>query len=290
MLRLFLCWVMFSQNVLAGNLPTSTVILVDKKTNRLHLAEYNDDAYKILKTYHATVGKVKGDKIDEDDLKTPEGVYGFTSHLKPPSIKPKFGVMAFYINYPNPYDKLAGRTGYDIMLHGTNEPERLVKDFDSDGCVVVKNEDLSELQSYIRLGLTPILIFPELTADYMHPTQDRRLTGFFQSWINAWEGKDIESYIKHYHSSFTSQGKDVAGWKAYKNSLNKQYAVIQVKPSHIHFFRHPKYSVIMFVQNYESKYKNGQTAFKAQGTKILYVAEERGEPRIIDESVTFYRW
>ena len=40
-----------------------TLILVDKKTNLLHLAHYeSDDSYKILKTYHTTTGKVKGDK------------------------------------------------------------------------------------------------------------------------------------------------------------------------------------------------------------------------------------
>jgi hypothetical protein len=40
-----------------------TLILVDKKTNTLSVAHYEpDDSFKILKTYHATTGKVKGDK------------------------------------------------------------------------------------------------------------------------------------------------------------------------------------------------------------------------------------
>ena len=69
-----------------------TLILVDKKTNLLHLAHYeNDDSFKIVKTYHTTTGKVKGDKQEEGDLKTPEGVYQFTTKLFPPHLKAKFG-------------------------------------------------------------------------------------------------------------------------------------------------------------------------------------------------------
>src|SRR5690606_35044964 len=91
-----------------------TAILVDKKTNRLHLVKYVEGHYELIKTFHATIGQVKGDKTVEGDLKTPEGIYTYTSRLLPPSIKPKFGVMAFYMNYPNPFDRIAGRTGFDI--------------------------------------------------------------------------------------------------------------------------------------------------------------------------------
>ncbi|MEN9722216.1 MAG: peptidoglycan peptidase 2, partial [Pseudomonadota bacterium] len=78
----------------------TTAILVDKKTNTLQVAGYRDGAYFPIKSYHATLGKVKGDKEEEGDLKTPEGIYTFKSLLKPPAIKPKFGAMALYLNYP----------------------------------------------------------------------------------------------------------------------------------------------------------------------------------------------
>ena len=87
--------------------------------------------------------------------------------------------MAFYVNFPNAYDDLAGHKGSNIMLHATNEPDRLNKNYDSLGCVVVRNEEIKEIEPYVRLGLTPILIFPELTDDYMHPGKDEALKGFF---------------------------------------------------------------------------------------------------------------
>jgi murein L,D-transpeptidase YafK len=269
---------------------TPTVILVDKSKNQLHVAEYINGDYSILKTYSATVGKVKGDKSDEGDLKTPEGIYHFSALLRPPSLKPEFGVMAFYVNYPNPYDQIAGRTGFDIMLHATNEPSRLKLNFDSKGCIVVKNEDLQEIQSKIRLNLTPILIFPDFSGEFRRPASDTKLKAFFERWTKSWETKDIEPYIATYHSLFSAQGKDRDAWKAYKSSLNKRYASIKVTVENPQFYKHPKYSMITFVQNYHSKFKNGRDAHRSRGTKVLYVAEEDGEFKIIAETYTQLMW
>jgi murein L,D-transpeptidase YafK len=280
---------LFSLAVLASSKPTS-LILVDKKTNQLHVAHYEEGRFQIKKTYHATLGKVKGDKEEEGDLKTPEGIYTFKARLTPPSLKPKFGVMAFYLNYPNTYDELAGRTGFDIMLHATNEPERLKQDYDSEGCVVVRNEELQEIQNSIRLGLTPILIFPELSDEFMRPGESGPLRSFFESWVKAWENKDIDGYINGYHSGFTARGMDRSHWKTYKASLNQRYETIQVRPEDVRYYRHPKYSMVTFTQNYRSTLKGGGVGHRSRGTKILFVAEEAGVPRIIAETYTELMW
>lgn len=269
---------------------TPTVILVDKKTNLLHVAQYDPQAYKTVQTFHTTVGKVKGDKENEGDLKTPEGIYTFTARRTPPSLKPKFGDMAFSMNYPNPFDHIAGRTGRDIMLHATNEPERLKKDFDSEGCVVVNNEEIAKIRPSIVLGLTPILIFAELTPEWLKPTGDSKLVNFFQSWVKSWESKSIDQYINLYHSDFSAQGKNKSQWKEYKASLNQKYQSIEVRVENPLFFRHPKYSMVTFVQNYHSKLKGGGVGHKSRGSKILYVAEEEGQPKIIAETYTTLMW
>jgi murein L,D-transpeptidase YafK len=268
----------------------STVVLVDKKTNKLVVSEYVDGAYRALHTFHATLGKVQGDKENEGDLKTPEGIYIFNVLRKPPNLQPKFGVMGFYMNFPNPFDLLAGRNGSDIMLHATDEPKRLEKNYDSEGCVVVKNEQILEIQPYIRLGLTPILIFDELTDEYTRPGRDAGLVTFFEGWIHAWENKDVERYISHYHSDFSAQGKNRNAWRSYKAGLNERYAMIRVVPENVHYYRHPKYSMITFTQNYQSQLRGGRLGHRSRGTKILYVAEEAGKPRIISEAYTTLMW
>jgi murein L,D-transpeptidase YafK len=277
----------------AGHLHT--LILVDKKTNTLSVAHYEaNDSFKVIKTYHATTGKVKGDKEEEGDLKTPEGVYQFSFCSKPPALKAKFGDMAFYVNYPNEYDKIAGRNGNNIMLHGTDTPDRLKKDFDSEGCVVMENKDLQEVKNAIQLRLTPILIFKELTPEYQNGGRDEKLHKFFDSWIKDWESKDVEKYMSHYHTDFASPIKnhlvDRAQWKAYKKVLTEKYSAISVNASDPYFFRHPKYTMMMFTQDYVSTLKSGKKGLVSRGTKILYIAEENGEPKIISENFTEMMW
>jgi len=268
----------------------STAILVDKKSNELRLTEYSEGRYRTIKQYHVTLGKVKGDKEQEGDLKTPEGIYTFKARLTPPSLKPKFGVMAFYVNYPNTYDQLAGRTGFDIMLHATNAPERLKQNFDSEGCVVVDNEELRELEPHIRLGLTPILIFPEIKDEYLAPGADPGLRNFFESWVKSWETRSIDDYIVHYHSDFSANGMNKDQWKAYKAGLNRVYETIQLGVEDARYYRHPKYSMVTFTQNYLSRLKSGGVGHRSRGTKVLYIAEENGQPKIIAESFSNQVW
>ncbi len=266
-------------------------ILVDKKTNTLYLSQYADGFFKTVKMYHATLGQVKGDKEDEGDLKTPEGIYTLRARLTPPKLPKKFGVMAFDINYPNTYDQLAGRKGSSIMLHATDEPDRLNKNYDSLGCVVVKNEEIKEILPYVRLGLTPILIFSELTDEFLKPAVGGgELKHFFESWISAWESKEIDSYVDHYHSDFSAQGMNKKAWRGYKKNLNSVYKTIKVGPESVHYYRHPKYSMITFTQNYHSTLKHGGVGHRSRGTKILYVAEEAGKPKIIAETYTTLMW
>jgi murein L,D-transpeptidase YafK len=269
---------------------SKTAILVDKKTNTLQLCEYENGSYKVLKTYHTTLGQVQGDKEDEGDLKTPEGIYTFKSRLTPPGLPKKFGTLGFYMNFPNTFDDLSGRKGSNILLHATDTPERLKKSFDSLGCVVVNDQEIHEIEPYVRVGLTPILIFQELSDEYLKPGQDVRLKGFFDSWIKDWESKNLDGYIEHYHSDFSANGKSKPAWKAYKAQLNRQYSSIDIGPEDVMFYRHPKYSMITFTQNYRSKLKSGAWGHRSRGTKILYVAEEGGQPKIIAETFSTLMW
>jgi murein L,D-transpeptidase YafK len=267
-----------------------TAILVDKKTNTLRVCEIQDGVFKVIKTFHATLGQVQGDKEDEGDLKTPEGIYTAKTRLTPPGLKPIFGSMAFYLNFPNTFDQLAGHRGSDIMLHATDTPDRLKKNYDSKGCVVVNNDEIKEIAPYIRLGLTPIIIFPELTDEFLNPGQDPKLSGFFQDWIQAWESRDVNKYIEHYHTDFVDHGKNRDAWKKYKDGLTRMYSEIRIHPEDVVYIRHPKYSMITFTQNYQSKLQSGGWGHRSRGTKILYIAEEQGQPRIIAESYTPLMW
>ncbi len=282
-----------ASDAIAASAAPTTAILVDKKLSRLLVTKYVNGKYEVIKSYHATLGKVKGDKETEGDNKTPEGIYTFKSVTSGKKLPAKFGEMAFYMNYPNTYDEFAGRTGNSIMLHATNAPDRLKESFDSEGCVVVDNREIAEIKPYIKLGLTPILIFSELLESdtaMMAPGQDTKVRGFFDHWIKAWESKSIEDYISYYHTDFAANGMNKTKWKEFKSALISRYSTISIGPESVHVYRHPKYSMITFTQNYQSKLKHGGWGHRSRGTKILYVAEEAGEPKIIAETYTTLMW
>jgi murein L,D-transpeptidase YafK len=268
-----------------------TVLLFDKKTNTLTVNRYIDHQYEEVIRFPATTGQVVGDKEEEGDLKTPEGVYLLTSLLRPPTLKKKFGAMAFYMDYPNPVDKIAGKTGFDIMLHSTDDPARLARRFDSEGCIVLKDDQIEQVKKHVRVGLTPIVVYPELKTQFRKPASvHARIDSFLTSWTKDWTSLDVDRYMKHYHQSFSSAGKGYGQWKNYKRALTQKYQKIEVELGDRMLLPHPKYTVVVFDQRYRGFLPGGRIAFDSKGTKLLYLKENNGNPQIIAEEFTRLRW
>ncbi|RYZ94960.1 MAG: hypothetical protein EOP11_25645, partial [Proteobacteria bacterium] len=249
-----LCWLKVSlflfgaaASALAANpapLPVSIPgVIVDKKTNSLHLVTYQGSAYKIDKTYHTTLGLVAGDKEIEGDKKTPEGIYFFEEVRRPPNLEAKFGRMALTMNYPNAWDRYMKRTGSGIWFHATNEPSRLTRDLDSLGCVVVKDEELGEIFPQLRYRVSPISIYEDFARDkaVLAPERLAAIEQMVVDWAAAWESKDLDKYIGFYHPDFSSEGENLPAWRAHKGNLNRRYAKIIVTVSRVQAFAHPKY-------------------------------------------------
>lgn len=282
----FLSWVLIlnficatSETARAEDLP---VIIVDKAKFQLHIANYKN-GLNILKTYAVTLGKNSGDKMLEGDQKTPEGIYRFTTRYVAPQIKKKFGAMAFYVNYPNDFDKRDKKTGFDIMLHSTDDPARLARQQDSDGCIVVDDARIKEIANYIHTPITTLLIYDELKSEYLQTETSGDLKQAFDKWIAAWSGKDIEGYIGSYSKDFRYEQMSRDQYRAYKESLNKKYETIDVKATDARFFRHPKYEMVTFTQEYSSTFKGGRKAFVARGHKRIYFVRENGVLKILSE-------
>ncbi len=284
--QFFISLCLINANAKANPFP---VIVVDKAKHQLHMAVYQSDKINFIKSYHVTLGKVVGDKEVEKDFKTPEGVYFFRAKLTPPTLKKKFGVMALMMDYPNVIDRSAGKTGYDIMLHATDDPARLKKDYDSEGCVVIDNSEIEEVSKSIRLGLTPILIYPELKPEYLSADYRPEVKQAFDRWLTAWKTKDINAYIGSYGDGFSYNGMNLKKYREYKNSLNQKYDKIQIDVSNIRYFFHPKYDVVSFTQRYQSTLKNGRKGFDSTGTKMLYFQKTGEQYRIAAEDHTTMR-
>ena len=134
-------------------------IAVDTTRSRLYLFENGPQGVRLVSDHYVSVGKQGVDKSVEGDERTPLGVYFVSDRVgQGSSLGPAFGAGAMQLNYPNLFDKLHGRSGSGIYVHGVpfstySRPPR-----DSDGCVTLANDELVMLMNTVPLHDTPVII------------------------------------------------------------------------------------------------------------------------------------
>lgn len=136
--------------------PVRNTVLVDKANRKLYVARRQEDRYEIIREFSVSVGEIQGNKMDQGDKRTPEGIYKIIDVKFDEELLPMFGPMAFVLSYPNDRDRLLGKTGSGIWLHGTGVGELTP---DTKGCVELTDAGIVDLSSYLSYG-TPIFIFP----------------------------------------------------------------------------------------------------------------------------------
>lgn len=117
-------------------------IVIDKKRNQLLLIS----GQTIMKKYPVGLG-VSG--------KTPTGQFSIAAKVMNPN-------SHFYSSEKNPYGNRALAIS-SIAIHGTNKPESIGENV-SQGCIRMKNEDITELYSIVPLH-TPIEIVQSTKED-----------------------------------------------------------------------------------------------------------------------------
>ena len=152
------------------------LVLVEKAVQKLHLYRY-DGSYERIKTYGCGTGERKGRKRVENDEKTPEGIYFNTKIYRDRNVT-VFGDRAFELNYPNPFDNIAGNGGHGIYIHGSN---RKVTPYSTNGCVALDNLDLKDLDKRIEFDKTPVIIGERLPYTFSKPKlQPAKLVALFR--------------------------------------------------------------------------------------------------------------
>jgi murein L,D-transpeptidase YafK len=251
------------------------VILVEKASQRLFVYEFAGD-YNLVATFKCATGESPGDKQVSGDQKTPEGVYFFTRAAGERYLTPTYGARAFPMNYPNLLDLKMNKGGNSIWVHGTNEE---LKERSTNGCIVLANRDVVELEKYIKVWDTPIIIEKELRYEERDSLlrKGQLLLDRIEGWGQAWSQKDLDRYLSYYALSFTWRNLDLQGWRNRKAWLNNRYKIISVQFSDIRFFRQGKTVVATAEEIYRSD------RFASAGLKHLYLVQNSEEWRILAE-------
>jgi len=263
--------------------PTQAhAVLVDTSRSRLFVFANRDGEPRYVTDFYVSLGKNGVEKRREGDQKTPIGVYTIVAAKQ--KLPEFYGPGAFPISYPNEWDRLHGRKGHGIWLHGTppetySRPPRA-----TDGCVALTNDDLQRLARYVDVGRTPVVISEgiEWAAPERWQESRREFLATFEQWRADWESRDVERYLAHYSPDFRAEGKDLAAWKARKRKVGAGKSWIKVGISDLSVFGQPEGEgmfVATFTQDYRSSNLSNRTV------KRQYWAREGGRWRVVFETV-----
>ncbi len=263
------------------------LLFVDKTNHKLHLFKYKDGNRTIVNTFECKTGKNSGDKQEEGDHRTPEGAYFFVHRYSRSGLRRltgqknayQYGEMAYVTNFPNSIDRLEGKNGGGIWLHGTDESFNETSPYDTRGCVVVSNETITTLSSYIDLYNTPLIIVDRLNFVNKQELETKRheVLTMVEEWKNAWLEERIDDYINFYSQFFKSQYRNRSQWKQYKANVFKNYTIKHITSDNFTVIRHNNGMIVQFRQDYLA------SNLSAVGIKTLYLLKGKNSWEIIAE-------
>lgn len=232
--------------------------------------------------YPISIGKQGYGKRVEGDAKTPLGVYRITSKLTDKQLDDFYGRAAFPLNYPNAWDNLNGYTGSGIWLHGEATDNKTRPLRDSDGCIVLSNNDIVGIQKYLDVGYTKVVTVPTINwQDAKLISRSRQdLTAAIDRWRQAWQSKNHKRYISFYSSTFSDTKKNYRQWDKYKKRVNGAKRYIKLSFSDIGLYAYPGEDGLVMADFYQSYRSNN---FNSKGWKRQLWKQERGEWKIIYE-------
>ncbi|MGE0873650.1 MAG: murein L,D-transpeptidase family protein [Burkholderiales bacterium] len=258
-------------------------IIVDASRSRVYVYENDRGEPRLVADYYSTLGKQGIDKLREGDQKTPLGVYHVTSMIPGAKLPDLYGWGAFPINYPNDWDRRAGKTGYGIWLHGVPRENYARAPRSSDGCIALANDEIAELAKRVQPGATPVVIAERV--DWVTPGELRaereRFMRQLEAWRSDWESRDAERYLAHYARDFRAGAMDLAAWSAHKRRVNAGKKWIKVGLSNVSVLRSAGQDEVIEV-TFDQDYRSSNLSQRAR--KRQYWVEEGGRWKIAYEN------
>ncbi len=260
----------------------SHALLIDTSRSRLFVYANDLGRPRYVTDFYISLGKNGIDKSREGDQKTPIGVYTVLP-LKD-KLPDFYGSGAYPLSYPNDWDKINGRAGHGIWLHGTPSETYARPPWATDGCVVLTNEDLARLSKYVDVNRTPVVIGQSVEWRDAAKWEAER-EGFlaaFGRWKTDWESLDTQRYLSNYSPNFRSERRDFSTWSARKRQVNSGKTWIKVGVNDMSVFAYPgsrDLMMITFEQDYRSNNLSNRTL------KRQFWAREGGRWRIVHEAV-----
>ena len=211
----------------AGQLPAyllqvpdsiAAIFIAETSTSTLHRfatraggPEYHDERYM-------SVGQNGVGKQRAGDRRTPLGIYFVNEQLDTSKLHERYGPLAFPLDYPNVWDRGNERSGDGIWIHGVAPNGGRRPPLDTDGCIVLPNDELFALEDQLRPLVTPVIITRQVR--WSSPAQvaaiRAELAAVLDSWAESNRSGDLYQYLSLYADEFEYRGMERGEWAAYR--------------------------------------------------------------------------
>lgn len=260
------------------------VILVDAKKSRLYLYENNAGQLRLVSDHYISQGKFGTNKFKEGDQKTPLGVYYITSRLSGSKLPDFYGPGALPLNYPNEWDKINGRSGSGIWLHGMPSSSFSRPPLASDGCVVLTNPDFLKIAASVDIGRTPVIISEHIEfVNQAKWSLDKQFAAkLLEDWRLDLESQNANRIFANYSRNFrANQGEDLNSWFSKQRQTWDSWVTPIVKVKDVTHFIYPGKDE-MIVSTFTQEVTSGKA--RASTRKRQYWRKEAAKWRIVYES------
>jgi murein L,D-transpeptidase YafK len=256
----------------------NSFLTCNKNNSSLQYYKRNKEGkFEKEENFDALIGKMNGDKQKEGDKKTPIGIYKLTKKLD--KLDPFYGPLAFVTSYPNLYDKIRGKNGSGIWIHGV--PNNKTREKSTKGCIALENNDIQCLEEKLDFKNSWLIIDEEVNFNVSKDTLSSILSQLF-TWRHAWLNNYIDKYLSFYDSSFIRyNGMKYSQFKKYKKRVFNKKEKKKIFFSNINVIPYPGKKKNLFMISFYEKYHTSSYHF--EGEKSLIITFNHNKVKIITE-------
>lgn len=225
----------------------SYVVAVDKERQKFFFFE-KKSPLKLKYEFPCTTGQRHGDKQVINDLKTPEGIYFVEYKIANGLDFREYGGVAYTLNYPNPVDRLRGKTGHGIWIHSKGFGLVPTK-----GCVAIGLQEIDTVGPLLAPG-TAVIVAESMSTpnifSHEEKVQAQHLRNLMQAWSHAWEMRSKKMFDFYDEESYSKATEDFQAFRANKERIFSMVNSIKLFNRDIHVLEGPGYWVTWAEQCY----------------------------------------
>ncbi|ECP5943715.1 murein L,D-transpeptidase [Campylobacter jejuni] len=271
------------KNISLGYYDDNVAIVLTNKTDKI-LRVYSYEDGKIRKDFEQKeiITGLMGDKKIEGDLKTPVGFYELGRKFNLGD--PYYGPFAFATTYPNLLDKVQGKTGGGIWIHGYPLDGSRLDEFKTRGCIALFNNNLEKFAQVVQ-DKKVFVMTEEKEKIRAKKDQIASLLADLFTWKLAWTNSDTNTYLSFYdEQEFKRFDKmKFEQFASMKKSIFSRKEDKKIKFSDINISPYPNLEneTMYRISFYEDYYTKN---YQFRGDKILYVKiDSKGKMKILAE-------